>query len=771
MNVFKNFSRNFKANRQSYLINMLGLVTGLACCLLIMMWVVGQLQTDRGFKNIDRIVSLQGYHEGSQPFGGLAPAVMPALKMERPEVEAGVRLCPVARTVKCGAENFGVTAYDADTDLFKIFSLDFIEGVPYEAGEKERCVLTRSAALMIFGDRSPLGQSLQFEFGTFIVCGVVKDMPHRRTVATAGSENIVFLPIEREGERLAAWYNNSYETYVLLRDMSAFDEFVRVAKDRAIKAVPEYQLYVKAAPLKDRYLYDWGQMKEVRLMGVIALVILLIACINFINLSTAAFARSAVQTSIRKLVGATRWRLVGTHLSNTFLLVVCSFILAFVLAYAIVPVFGRIIGSSFRMADLLNPSVLWIGSGLVFLTTLLAGLYPSFYLASFSPVRVLKGGRSGGAWSVRLRKTLVVVQFVVSITLIICTLVIGRQIRMYQKMDLGYTWDEVLQVSLRNESQQQKAYVLKEELQHQSGIKTVSASTSIPARIFWNGLGFEWEGKDPAFSPLVYFTWADADWAKVYDVRPEEGEFFTDDCEGIVINREMADLMGGGELVGKYLTRNGENMKIVGILDNFKFNDFKAVAQPLVIFPMKPEDRVNYTNQLSVRISGTDLAALYETVRLRAAKVFGEEPVVRFLDDSVQSWLMTEQQSARMVSFFTLLAIIISCLGLFGLATFMIGQKRKEIGVRRVNGAKVTEIVWLLNIGFMKPILIGFVIACPLAYYFMSRWLESYLQRTEMNWWIFVLSGILTLLVALSALLWRTIRAAMENPVNSLRSE
>lgn len=192
MNMFRNFFRTFKGNRQSYLINMLGLVTGLACCLLIMMWVVGQLQTDRGFKNIDRIVSLQGYHEGSQPFGGVAPAVMPALKMECPEVEAGVRLNFAARTVKCGAENFGVTAYDADNDLFKIFSLDFIEGVPYESGEKERCVLTRSAALMIFGDHSPLGQSLQFEFGTFIVCGVVEDMPRRRTVATAGSEASFF---------------------------------------------------------------------------------------------------------------------------------------------------------------------------------------------------------------------------------------------------------------------------------------------------------------------------------------------------------------------------------------------------------------------------------------------------------------------------------------------------------------------------------------------------------------------------------------------------
>nr|WP_118774196.1 FtsX-like permease family protein [Odoribacter sp. OF09-27XD] len=257
----------------------------------------------------------------------------------------------------------------------------------------------------------------------------------------------------------------------------------------------------------------------------------------------------------------------------------------------------------------------------------------------------------------------------------------------------------------------------------------------------------------------------------MYDVRPEEGEFFTDNYEGIVINRKMADLMGGEKPIGKYLSRNSQNMKIVGVLDNFKFNDFKAVAQPLVIFPMKPENRDNYTKQLSVRISGTDLAALYETVRQQAAKVFGEEPVVRFLDDNVQSWLMTEKQSARMVSFFTLLAIIISCLGLFGLATFMIEQKRKEIGVRRVNGAKVTEIVWLLNIGFMKPILMGFVVACPLAYYFMNRWLESYLQRTEMSWWIFIFSGVLTLLVALSALLWRTVRAAMENPVHSLRSE
>lgn len=770
MNVLKNFSRSFQANRQSYLINMLGLVTGLACCLLIMMWVVGQVQTDRSFKNIDRIVSLQGYHEGQEPFRGVSPAVLPALKMERPEIEAGVRLCNAALTVKYGGESYRISAYDTDYDVFDLFSLKFLDGGPYELGEKERCVLTEEVARMIFGDHSAVGQSLEFEFGKYTVSGVVANLPRNRTVLS-GNTNLVFVPIERLGEKLEAWYNNSYETYVLLHDMSGFERFANEVRDRAMKAVPENQLYIKAAPLKDRYLYDWGQIKEVRLMAIIALVILLIACINFINLSTAAFTRSAVQTGIRKLVGATRWHLVKNHLLNTFLLVLISYLLAFAVAYVLVPMFGTIIGSRFEVSDLLNPSVLWVGALIVIATTLLAGLYPSFYLASFQAVKVVKGKYAAGTSSARLRQSLVVIQFVVSIVLIVCTLIITRQIRMYQKMDVGYNRTEVLQVSLRNESQEQKAYALKEELQKKPGIKAVSASTSLPSQIFWNGLGFEWEGKDPSFNPLVSFTWADEDWAKVYDIRMKEGAFFTESFEGIVINRKMAELMGGGEIVGKFLNRGEQNLKIVGVLDNFLFNDFKGVTEPLVIFPMKPEARPYYTKQLNIRASGANLTEVYDMVREQAARIFGEEPVVRFINDMTQYWLQAEQQSIRMVSFFTVLAIVISCLGLFGLATFMMEQKRKEIGVRRVNGAKIGEIVWLLNVHFMKPILIGFIIACPLAYYFMSRWLEGYLQRTEIAWWIFALAGLLTAFVALATLLWRSLKAAMENPVNTLRSE
>lgn len=771
MNIFKNFSRNFKHNRLSSIINMLSLIPGLACCLLIVMWIVGQVETDRSFKNIDRIVTLQGYHEGQNTFWGVSPAVAPVLKMERPEIEKAVRIRNAARTVKYETENFGISAYDADYDLFDLFSLTTIEGRPFTEGEKDRCVLTRKAAKIIFGNKSPIDQALEFDFGTFTVCGVIENLPLHRTVARQGREEIIFLPIERNQEGLSAWYNNSFESYVLLKDMTGFEKFATEIKDRAIKAQPEMKLYIKAGKLKDRYLHAHGHIREVRLMGLIALVILLIACINFVNLSTAAFSQNAVQTGIRKVVGATRKSLIAIYLSNTFILVLISYFLAFLLAYVIVPVFGTIIGSNFRVSDLLRPEVFWIGGIMLVITTLLAGLYPSFYLSSFLPVKVLKGRNAVGLWSARLRQSLVVLQFAVSITLIACTLIISRQIRMYQNMDLGYKWDEVLYISLRNQAQVQKAFVLRDELVKDGGVRFAAVSTSIPTSIYWNGVGFNWEGKDPLQNPLISMLYADENFFKVYDIRLKEGEFFTESQEGVVVNRKLAELMGGNAL-DKYFQQGEETpeVKVLGVVDQFLFNDFKAEEEPLVIFPIYPEER-KWVNIVSIRVSGEKLGEVYDRIKKRTEEIFGEPPVIRFLNGDVEYWLASEKQTSHMVSFFSVLAILISCLGLFGLATFMMEQKRKEIGIRRVNGARISEIVWLLNVNFLKPILVGFVIACPLAYYFMNRWLESYLKRTEMSWWIFIVAGALTAAIALITLLWRSLKAAMENPVNSLKSE
>lgn len=771
MNIFLNFSRHFRHNRLSSIIDMLSLVPGLACCLLIVMWIVGQVEVDRSFKDIDRIITLQGYHEGRSPFWGVSPAVAPTLKMERPEVEKAVRLCSAARTVKYETESFGISAYDADYDLFDLFHLQVVEGRPFVEGERDRCVLTRQAAQIIFGNKSPLNQPLEFEFGTFTVCGVIENLPKQRTVARQGREEIIFLPIERRQEGLDAWYNNSFESYVLLKNGTDYEKFAAEVKDRALKAQPESKLYIKTEKLKDRYLYAYGHIREVRLMGLIALVILLIACINFVNLSTAAFSQNAVQTGIRKVVGASRKSLVFAYLSNAFILVLISYFLAFFLAYAIVPIFGTIIGSSFSVSDLIRPEVFWIGGIMLIVTTLLAGLYPSFYLSSFQPVKVLKGRNAVGLWSARLRQSLVILQFVVSITLIVCALIISRQIRMYQTMDLGYKWDEVLYVSLRNQSQVQKAFVLRDELLKDADVRSVSVSTSLPTAIYWNGVGFNWEGKDPSEKPLISMLFADKNFFEVYNIQLKEGQFFTESQDGVIVNRKLADLIGE-DVLAKYFQNDNEGpkIKILGVVDQFLFNDFKAVEEPLVIFPIVPEER-DWVNIVNIRVTGGKLGEAYDRIKKRAEEIFGEQPVVRFLNEDVEYWLTSEKQTSRMVSFFSVLAILISCLGLFGLATFMMEQKRKEIGIRRVNGAKISEIVWLLNINFLKPILIGFIIACPLAYYFMSRWLESYLRRIEISWWIFILAGALTVAVALLTLLWRSLKAAMENPVNSLKSE
>lgn len=768
MNIFKSFSRSCRTNRQATVINMAGLVTGLACCLLIVMWVLREVETDRRFKNIDRIVTLQGYHEGKQPFFGVSPAVVPALKQERPEVEKAARLQSAARTVKRETESYNVSVYDADYDFFDLFGLEMVEGRPFVSGEKDRCVLTRKAAVAIFGDRSPLNEVLETEVGNFTVCGVMENLPRRRTVATQGREEIIFVPMERNMEGLSSWYNNSYESYVLLKNMDGYAKFSGEVKNRAMEAAPQYELYIRTGYLKDRYLYGYKHIGKVRLMAWIALVILLLACINFVNLSTASFSRSAIQTGLRKVIGASRTGLVLGYLCNTFLLVLISYLLAFALAYVMVPLFGTVIGSGFKTDDLLRPEIFWIGGVMLVVTTLLAGIYPSCYLSSFQPVKVLKGKYAAGLSSVRMRQALVVLQFAVSITLIICTLVISKQIRMYRTMDLGYEWDEVMYVSLRSQSQRDKAFVLRDELLKETGVKAACVSTSVPAFIGWNGVGFGWEGKDPSLNPLISMLYADENFQKTYDIRLKAGTFYTEAEEGVLVNEKFAGMIGG-DVVGKYIERDGDKQEIIGVVKDFQFNDYKDVQEPLVIFPVS--SKKPWVGVLSVRMAGEKLGGTYELVRGRAKEIFGEEPVARFLDRDVEYWVTSERQFAQMVSFFSVLAVVISCLGLFGLATFMTDQKRKEIGIRRVNGAKVSEILWLLNTNFLRPIAVGFLIACPLAYYFMSRWLESYLQRTEMSWWIFLSAGALTVFVALTTLLWRSVKAATENPVHSLRNE
>ncbi|MEG1380181.1 MAG: ABC transporter permease [Bacteroidales bacterium] len=773
MNLLNNFYRTITRNRQLYLLNMMGLIPGLACCLLILLWIRYEYNVDRQYPEATKIVTVAGYHEGSNAFGGAPPIVGPTLAAENPEVVDFARIAWGNRSLRYENETYNITSFDVDPGYFSIFGVEMRDGKSFGAEELNKCVISESAAREVFGDKDAVGQMLSFDSGNFEVAGVMKDPDKNSTVLASSGELsrpgvCVLLPILRNKESLQHWYNNSYRTYLRMNeepDMALFKEKV---KNRVMEVHPEFALYLTSDLLVNRNLYTYGNIQRMRLMGIIALAVLLIACINFINLATAGFTKSSFQTGLRKILGASRTGLIGQYLLNTFLVILISFVLAIGLAMLMFPIFNSMLGKSLDMKDLFSLNQIWLGLGVVVLTALLAGIYPAIYLSSFKPLNLLKGNLSKGSWNARFRQVLVVIQFCVSIVLIISTLVITRQIQLFQTMNLGYEWQEVMYLSLRNENQQAKGKVLKEELLKDATVKHVSLSVSVPTNINWNGVGIECDENKEMSKLLVSFNFADEDWASVYDLKFREGAFYSDSTKGVVINEKMLELMNTQAALDKELRRDGNSFKIVGVLDKFKFNNFKTASEPCLILPFEEGVPPNIVN---IRVSGNDLQQIFERVNKRAEEILGEKPTLRFLDHNIELKLIAERQSSQMVTYFSVLAILISCLGLFGLAAFMIEQKRKEIGIRRVNGARIREIIWLLNMSFIKPVLVGFVIACPVAWYIMNKWLENYMEKTTLDLWIFAGAGFITIVIATLTLVWRTWSAATENPVNCLKEE
>lgn len=435
------------------------------------------------------------------------------------------------------------------------------------------------------------------------------------------------------------------------------------------------------------------------------------------------------------------------------------------LAVVCLPVFASLIGQAVILSDYYNWPVVLLCIGMIGFTTLFSGLYPAIFLSSFQPINALKNKNPGTANSGFFRNALVSVQFIISIVLIISILTISKQIDMYNGMDLGYEREEIIYVDLQG-TDQSNAFVLKQELLKDPSIVAVSACYDLPTDISWNG-GWDWEGKPEDLMDIYfYFTHVDSDWAKVMGIKMQEGSFFSDDNPGVVIN-QVAKKMIGVDYKDKHLR---ETFKITGVMDKFLFGNFKLEQQPLVICPLKENIYNLKPSYLVVRVRGNQLIAMHDLVKNKAKEINGRDKV-GFLNELTQNFLREEQQTIKIVSLFSGLAIVISCLGLFGMATYVMQWKRKEIGIRRVNGAKVSEIIWLLNINFIRPIAVAFVISCPIAYYLMSHWLAQYLYRVAVGWDIFVFTGLITVAVVVLTLTWKSRKAATENPVESLKSE
>lgn len=763
MDIFRQFYRKFTHNKLSFLINILSLVPGLLCSLLIFSWVQFQANFDGFHSKIDRIAAVReywNYNGGPQYAVGTSFAVGPAVKRDFPEVEQSARFSSHWQEITAGDQKFQFLLSFADPGIFQILDINLSEGTAFEESEENKCVISERCAKVLFGEKSAIGKFVTIMKEEFVVSGVLKeDWPRNSSIPSFS----VLIPVNYKRLNIQNEWGGTCQTLVLLNKAGDLPLFREKIRDHYKENYGEGNTTrLDTYKLKDFHMMIKGNQSRVYLLGFLALFLLIVACINFVNLATASFTAASLQTCIHKIMGVTRLKLLYRYMTNVFLLVLSAFTLAAVLAVVCLPLFASLIGQTIRLDDYYNWQVVWLCAGIIGFTTLLSGLYPAVFLSSFQPIRVLRSKTPGGTNSNLFRNTLVSVQFIISIVLIISILIVSRQINMYNNLNLGYEREEVIYVDLHGASQG-TAFVLKQELLKEPSVVAASACQDLPVNISYN-TNYGGEAR-------VYFTHADCDWLKVMGTKMQEGSFFTDETPGVVINDEAKKKMGWNSSTDEnFARRDSGYLKIMGVMDKFLFNNFKEEQTPLIIYPLKGNAFNLEPSYLLVRANGKTLTAMYDLI-LHKVKEVNRGGTVGFLSDLTQRYLLEEQQMIKIISIFSGLAIVISCLGLWGMAIYITERKRKEIGIRRVNGAKVSEIVLLLNANLIRPIAIAFLVACPIAYYIMSRWLEHYSYRVNIGWETFVLAGLITVCIVILTLTWRSWKAANENPVKCLRDE
>ncbi|GAB3557536.1 ABC transporter permease [Spirosoma fluminis] len=803
--------RNLNRNRAFSAINIAGLSIGLATCILISLFVLDELSYDRFNEKADRIVRV--YFEGSMSGGKIheahvMPPVAQTLKANYPEVREATRLRKAgAPIIAYGNQTFKETAVVfADSNFFEVFTLPFVKGDPKTAlSQPNTIVITQAVAQKYFGNDDPIGKILTIKTGevTCKVTGVIEpipanshfhfdffasmaSVPDAKTPSWMTSEYFTYLVLP-EGynyKQLEAKLPHVIETYMGPQLQQSFGmslaQFRQKGNDVGFFLQPLTDIH-----LHSNFAYDLspaGDIRYVYMFGAIALFMLLIACINFMNLSTAGASKRRKEVGIRKVMGSVKSALVNQFLTESVLLTMLALGLAIGLVYVALPLFndlsGKALSLNFLAAPWLLPSLLFLG----FVVGILAGSYPAFILSSFTPVTVLKGAGSalqskpgGGRRGLSLRSTLVVVQFSISFILMVGTTVVYQQLSYIQNTKLGYDKDQVLVVQEtwrlgKNES------VLRDQLLHDARVANATVSGYLPAGPSGNNnfMVYPDDNTSQFLKALQYQV--DENYIPTLGMKMIAGRNFSKDfgtdSTGIILNETAAKAFGWGtKALGHTITRpDNEGRKatyrVIGIVKDFHFRSLHERIAPLMM-------TLGQNSGLVIaRVQTKDVMGLLASVEKQWARFAAEAPLeYSFLDQNFNATYQAEQKTGRILGLFAGLTIFVACLGLFGLATFMAEQRTKEIGVRKVLGASVSSLIGLLSADFLKPVLIAIVIASPIAWYAMSRWLQDFAYRINMEWWMFALAGMAAILIALLTVSYQSIKAALMNPVKSLRSE
>ena len=779
--------RSLRRHRAYSFINIAGLAVGMACVLLIVLYIQDERSYDQYHVKKDRIYRLvtgvaQAAYDGIAKVPG---AWGPAALEDLPGIEAMARL-RFSSTVlvnRGDLQFYEGGGFYTDPAVFDVFSFAMQQGDPATAlDDPNGIVLTESLARKYFSEENPLGQTLTFDNQQErIVTGVLADVP-----ANSHFTFTFLLPIAAEPDSLQYdWVRNQHYTYVLLEANTA-PEAVRaqmpavLARRIGEEAAANYTPRLQA--LTDIHLGSnlWREMAVngnrdyLYLFGAVAFFILLIACINFMNLATARSARRAREVGVRKASGARRSALMQQFLGESILMSVIAVVLAVGLVSLLLPSFNQITGKTLSLGVLLESGMLL---GLVSLTLfvgLLAGSYPAFVLSAFRPVSVLKGDVAGPG-RVGLRKALVVFQFAISIILIVAVGVIDNQLHFIQSKDLGFNKDQIVIVPIRDNAMTANLETIKQEFLNQPGVISVAASGNLPGGGDW-GFPLYPEGIPDDQRPPARILAVDHDFIDTYQMEIVAGRSFTDqgiDAQGaFMLNEEAARQIGWDNPVGKTMglppSISPEALTVVGVVQDFHFRSLHESIGPLVFFKPQPF----WFSLFSIRISPDNV----ETTLARIEEVWDRFDPVHplthsFLDQTFQALYQSEALVRTLLNYAMALAILIACLGLFGLAAFTAEQRTKEIGIRKVLGASASGIVLLLSKDFARLVAVAFVVAAPLAYFAMNRWLEAFAYQIDLSWPLFLVAGLTALAIALLTVGYQAVRAALADPVKALRYE
>lgn len=805
--------RSLEKNRVFSFINVVGLATGLTCCLLISLYVYHEFSYDDHQQNGERLyqIGLSSSVDGELKRFATTPAPMAkAMQQEYGEVVQTARLMKAFQDDKTllqfregnNTRSFYETnGYFADSTFFQLFTYHFKEGNPITALQHpSSVVLSEDIAEKLFGKESAMNKTIHINSTTngaadFRVTGVF-----RPSSIPSHIDARFFMSFR--GGAVGDWLNsltgmvnnNLFYTYLLLKpgadaskleakfpafiDKYAAADLKASGRDRNLflTDVPRIHLYART----EGNITEGGSVRYLYVLISIAIVTILIACVNFMNLSTARSSKRAIEIGVRKVLGAERASLVRQFLWEAILLSLVAFILSLLLTALLLPLFEQVSGKSFSFT---TAQAFIIGLGFLCVTLLagfLAGVYPAFYLSAFKPVKVLKGRFINSLGAVSLRKVLVVFQFVISVALIVASVTISNQLRYLRHKDLGFEKDQQIVIPLRSTTAKEVYTSLKNEVVASPGITGAGAS------IYYPGIAnvTDWllyrQGTPSDQTRTVYMNWVDETYLQTLGVRPVAGRLFSKDFPAdtsnrLVLNEEAVRQFGFAspqEAIGKNIaaTRNGQEVlfPIVGVVRDFHFMELHAPIEAYGFFLNSDPDY----NYLIAHAGGGDMKKTLDGMAAAWAKLNPNEPFeYSFLDEDFQKNYVSEERLAAIIRYFTLVAILISCLGLFGLTTFSVEQRTREIGIRKVLGVSTAGIVSLLSIDFLKLVVLSFAVASPLAWYFMHAWLQNFAYKAPFTIWIVLAGWLIALLIALLTIGIQAVKVALSNPVKNLRTE